>query len=287
MKVRNSKFGHSTVLGPPRAESRGEIRNSRSRRGNAVIAIVVAVLALIFFAFAIVYYVLGQQMLIAKSIGEMLFGGGTSAQAAQSAALEPVDCGNGTSVPRIYLPIIKQAAKQYLGGDEAALIAVISIEAPGFRRDAISGTGAVGLGQFVVPRGPDGEQSLSKYYFQNLLIKRVPRAKYPTVTPAEKESFRQTYPNEGRLQPSPSIFASAHLLGNAIKKHGDLHKGYAEGYNGSTAVRAGYGGRMEKEVASDRVIEVYNNLRKPGGGCKELKDTPGQLGENLRKLTNP
>lgn len=292
MKIRNSKFGHSTVLGPPRAESRGEIRNSATvvaKPGNAIVAIVVAALALIFFAFAIVYYVVfGQQMQMAKSIGEFLFGGGGSAQASPSAAMEPVDCGNGTTVPRIYLPVIKQAAKQYLGGDEAALIAVISIEAPGFDRTAISGTGAVGLGQFVVPgEKSGGAAGLSKNFFQNLPITVVPRAdksKVRRVTPAEKEAFRQNYPQSGRLQPSPSIFASAHLLSIALKNNGgDLRKAYAEGYNGSTHLQAN--GRMEKENAGDRVAVVYDNLRKPGGGCKELKDTPGNLGENIRKLT--
>lgn len=254
------------------------------KRGNAIIAMVVAVLALIFFAFAIVFYVLGQPMQIVKSIGEMLFGGGGSAQAAQSAAMEPVDCGNGTTVPRIYLPIIKQAAKQYLGGDEAALITLISIEAPGFRSDAISRTGAVGLGQFVAPTA----QGIQKDgLFRGLKIIVVPRAdksKKRRVTPAEMDSFRQVYPHEGRLQPNPSIFASAYYFSNALKNNGgDIRKAYAEGYNGSTDIQAN--GKMEKENASERVVEVYNNLRKPGGGCKELKDTPGNLGENIRKLT--
>ncbi|MDP3993249.1 MAG: hypothetical protein Q8Q05_03520 [bacterium] len=261
------------------------ICNSDKRPGNAIIAIVIAVFALIFFAFAIVYYVVfGQQMQMAKSIGEFLFGGGGSAQASPSAAMEPVDCGNGTTVPRIYLPIIKQAAKQYLGGDEAALIALISIEAPGFRRDAISRTGAVGLGQFVAPTA----QGIQKDgLFRGLKIIVVPRAdksKKRRVTPAEMDSFRQVYPHEGRLQPNPSIFASAYYFSNALRNNGgNIGKAYAEGYNGSTEIQAN--GKMEKENAADRVVEVYNNLKKPGGGCKELKDTPGNLGENIRKLT--
>src|SRR3989344_4033352 len=118
----------------------------KKRPGNAIVAIIVGVVALIFFAFAIVYYTYSLLPNMAKSIGEALFGG-SSATA--------------------------QAAERYLGGDEAALIAVISVEAPRFDRTAISGTGAVGLGQFVVPKGPQGAQSLSKFYFQGLPIVRV------------------------------------------------------------------------------------------------------------------
>jgi len=256
----------------------------KKRPGNAIVAIIVGVVALIFFAFAIVYYTYSLLPNMAKSIGEALFGG--SSATAQAAVMKPVDCGTTTKiqVPELYLPVIKQAAKRYLGGDEAALIAVISVEAPRFDRTAISGTGAVGLGQFVVPKGPQGAQSLSKFYFQGLPIVRVPRANPPKVTTSEKQAFRDNYPNEGRLQYSPSIFASAHLLGNAVKKYnGDVGKAYAEGYNGSTAIQSN--GKMEKENASERVVKIYNSLN-TDGGCKALQDTPGKLGEDLRKAAN-
>src|SRR3989344_2282851 len=184
----------------------------KKRPGNAIVAIIVGVVALIFFAFAIVYYTYSLLPNMAKSIGEALFGG--SSATAQAAVMKPVDCGTTTKiqVPELYLPVIKQAA-----------------------------------------------QSLSKFYFQGLPIVRVPRANPPKVTTSEKQAFRDNYPNEGRLQYSPSIFASAHLLGNAVKKYnGDVGKAYAEGYNGSTAIQSN--GKMEKENASEREVKIYNSL---------------------------
>lgn len=257
------------------------------RRGNAILAIIVGVLALIVFAFAIVYYVFTEPMRMAKGLYDTLFGGGTTAQAAQSAVMEPIDC-SGAKIPKIYLPDIKQASKVFLKGNEAALLAVLDIESK-YRADAISGTGAVGLGQFVADTAI-GVQSAG--LFRGLTIKVVPRADKvnKTVTEPEKQIFRQTYGIhgssgifEGRLQPSPSIFASAYYLKNALKDHGnDLHAAYAEGYNRSKKVQSN--GKMEKENAADRVVAVYNKINSDGG-CKALKDTPGKLGEDLRKLT--
>lgn len=254
-----------------------EIRKFRAKPGNAIVAIVIAVFAFIFFAFAIVYFVFAQPMRIAKSIGELLFGGGGSAQAAQSAAFEPVDC-SGTSVPKIYLPVIKHSAQRFLGGDEAIMIALISVES-NFHPKDISDTGAVGIAQFT---GPTAQGIKSAGMFKGLEIVTVPRANFPTVTTAEKLSFLTTYPNEGRLQPNPSIEASAYKIGFAIKKYGDLKEGYAQGYHrfSNDAQKA------DAYSAAEKLVKIYIKI-KADGGCKALQDTPGQLGEDIRKLTNP
>ncbi|MEK7170772.1 MAG: transglycosylase SLT domain-containing protein [Patescibacteria group bacterium] len=245
------------------------------RRGNAIIAIIVGVLALIFFTFAIIYYVFTEPIRMAKSIGEALFGGGGSAQAAQSAALEPVDC-SGTKVPKIYLPVIKQAAKRFLGGDEAVIVALVSIESS-FNAKDISGTGAVGIAQFT---GSTARGTQSAGLFKGLKIITVPRANFPTVTLAEKQSFLAAYPSEGRLQPNPSIEAAAYKMGFAIKKYGGVREGYAQGYHRF----ANESQKADAYSAADKLMKIYEKI-KTDGGCKALKDTPGLLGEDIRKLT--
>ncbi len=251
------------------------------RRGNAIVAIVVGVLALIFFAFAIIYYIFTFLPSAVKAIGETVLGSSAQGQNASLAALRPVDC-SGTSVPKIYLPVIKQAAKRFLGGDEAMIISLISIES-NFRPQAMSGTGAVGIAQFTAPTARGTQEA---GLFKGMTIITVPRADKSSkrlVTAAEQQSFLLTYPNSGRLYPNPSIEAAAYKISFAVKKYGSLREGYAQGYhtigkNGEhqTAAYAG----------ADRLMAIYNRIR-AGGGCRELKDTPGKLGEEIRKLIIP
>jgi len=252
-------------------------RAESGKKGSAVIAVVVGVVAFIFFAFAIVYYQFTLLNYVVKTASELLFGGGTTAGTVSSAVMQPVDC-TGVKIPKIYLPVIKQNAKRFLGGDEAIVIALISIESD-FNYKDLSSTGAVGIAQFT---GPTARDSQGAGMFKGLKIITVPRANFPTVTPAEKLSFLTTYPYEGRLQPSPSIEASAHKIGSAIKKYGGLREGYAQGYHrfsNETEKNAAYS-------AADKLTKVYNKI-KSGGGCKELKGIPGKLGEDIRQITNP
>ncbi|MEK9167674.1 MAG: transglycosylase SLT domain-containing protein [Patescibacteria group bacterium] len=256
------------------------------RRGNAILAIIVGVLALIIFAFAIVYYVFTEPMRMAKSALEMLFGSGGTAQAANMAALKPVDCGNGTSVPPIFLPAIKQAAARYLGGDEAIIIAIIDHESS-FDSKAMSKSGAVGIGQFVAQTAQRiKDKTVNKGdVFKGLDIITVPRAdksKERTVTPAERATFLKDHADSGRLQPVPSIMAVAYEIGRGLEaQKGNLRDAYAINYH-----TLGKNGE-HKTVAyatADKIVKTYEDLKK-NGGCKALKDTPGKLGEDLRKLT--
>lgn len=261
------------------------------RRGNTIIAIVVGVLALIFFTFAIVYYaVYGILPSMAKSAGEALFGGSASAQNTSSVALETVDCAKVAKVPTIYLPYIKQFAKVYLKGDEAVIIAVIKHES-NFRANAISNTGAVGIGQFVAPTAQGLQDSAG--LFKGLTITVVPRADKSDerkVTPAEKVAFLQNEltRDSGRLHPEPSIEALAYKMKNALKaQDGNLREAYAKGYHGWRKNKDGTdnaGDKTAAYAAADEIVKTYKTIT-DGGGCKALKDTPGKLGEDLRKLT--
>jgi hypothetical protein len=249
------------------------------RKGNTVIAIAVGVMALIFFTLALVYYVIGQPMQLLKSLGEMLFGSSTTAQAATSAALKPVDCGAGTNVPQIYLPVIKQASDRYLGGDTAILIAVMNHEST-FNPKAISDTGAVGIGQLTADTARRIQRTSKE--FKELLIVTVPRADKSSkhsVTSAEKTTFLQTHPDSGRLQPVPSIMWMAFEIKRGLDlQGGKLRDAYAINYHT-------LGDDKEAVYATaDKIVKTYNDI-KTAGGCKALKDSPGKIGEDLRKLT--
>lgn len=241
------------------------------KRGNSIIVILVAVSAFMFFIISIVFF---AYTLIPGFVSP--FAGQTMMSSATS-NLETVDCAEA-KIPKLYLPWIKQAAARFLEGDEVIILSVITHES-NFNPVAMSDTGAVGISQFVADTA-NGVKSAG--LFKGLTIIKVPRADKSArslVTPTEKANFLKTYPYEGRLQPLPSIDALAYKVGNAIKKYGDLREGYAQGYhtlgkNGQHSVAA--------YSAADKIMSTYNKL-KESGGCKELKDTPGTLGEELRK----
>ena len=241
-------------------------------RGNSVIVIIVGIMALLIFILSIVFYAFSLIAGFVSPFSSRNLVSGTTAN------LETVDC-SGAKIPKVYLPWIKQSAARFLGGDEAALLAVISIES-NYNREAISSTGAVGLGQFVYPTAVGVQKNAG--LFKGLQLILVPRAdkKDKLVTEAEKQSFRQGYPYEGRLNAEASILATGYYFGNAVKKYnGDIKTAYAEGYNGSNKIQAN--GKTEKENASTRLLAIYNDL-KSGGSCQELNKNPGQLGEELR-----
>lgn len=64
-------------------------------------------------------------------------------------ATSTVSCGEGTSVPAAMMPWVKDAAQKWIGGDEAALIALIDIESSWNPKAANSASRAAGLGQFM------------------------------------------------------------------------------------------------------------------------------------------
>lgn len=230
------------------------MRRQRGSAGTAV-AIVVAILALVFLG-------LGLAILQNWNLATILKAGvegpyqtdGTQSKLAPVG--EMIDC-SGTKVPKRYLPWVKEGANRWVGGDQAALIAVITFESAGWQEKAISNTGAVGLGQFIAAT------ARTKQEFKGLKIITVPRAdksKVRRVTDAEKNVFRTTYPYSGRLQPGPSILASAEYLKYALAAQGgDLYKAYLKVYNNETPPNT---------KAADRVVAIYNSL-KDGGGCKE------------------
>lgn len=252
------------------------------RRGNTIIAIVVAVLALIFFVFALVYYVIYRQINLAKAIGELFIGG--SGSTAQAAVMKPINCG-GVAVPTVYLTYIKQYANRYLGGDYAVIIAVIERES-GFNPKDISNSGAVGIAQFVGPTAQglkdDTEKNIA--LFKGLTITVVPRADKSDkhfVTPAEKAAFLQNFPLSGRLHPLPSIEALAYKMKNALKvQGGNLREAYAINYH--TIGKKGEH-KAAAYAAADKIVATYNKIN-DGGGCQELKDILGKLGEDINKL---
>lgn len=178
---------------------------------------------------------------------------------------EKYSCSDVTKVPKAYMPWVKEAAKKYLGGDEALVIAIVSVENNSWNPKSISSTGAVGIGQFVAKTASQYKIKPWDPFFGMRIIK-VPRAdnvKY-RVTKAEKESFRVKYADSGRLQPGPSIMALAlhfHIL--MKNNNADIKNTYAKYYHT-------YGDDGSQKALADSVAEkLYNNyLKIKASGCK-------------------
>lgn len=218
------------------------------RRPGFVFIIIPIVIIILFLGLAIAFFAYFRIASFAKSSG----GRSDTVLSGQT-----INCADVTQIPKEYFPWVKEGADRWLRGDQAKLVAVITLESK-WKREAISPTGAVGLGQFIA------RTARSKQSFKGYKITTVPRADRVNkrVTEAEKEAFRQNYPTSGRFQPGPSILGTAELLSYALKRaNNDFHKAYAEGYNGEKG--------DAKYRNADKVIAIYKQL-KEGGGCKDV-----------------
>ncbi len=164
------------------------------------------------------------------------------------------DCSNLSNVPSEFIAWIQEAADKYLDGDQAKLAAVIEKESS-WQTDAISDTGAVGLGQFIASTALDRKEfgnNIFRPEDRNGPLLKGTKKTY-TLTPEDKNTFRQKHPEDERLNARKSIMATAEYLAYCLgARNGDFHKAYAEKYNGESGDR--------KYENADRVIGAYNNL---------------------------
>ncbi len=200
-----------------------EYRNKKSKKSFALGCFLVALAILILLLLIIAAGIAAR---INGAIGENVFDRSSTNNGSATNASQ-TDCSKVANVPVQYKAWVADAASKWLGGDQAALIALIQIES-GWRPDAKApGSTAGGLGQFLAS------------------------------TAAGMEEFN--YNSNNRFDPQMSIYATAHYLNIQEKKYpGGLGDAYEFGY---------HGGRTPKEKAAAhaarlRLEQVYNQILK-------------------------
>ena len=167
------------------------------------------------------------------------------------------DCANAAIVPSQYRPWVQDAARKYLHGDEAALIALIKIES-GWNSKSVNPTGiATGLGQFL----PSTARGYPEFVGGD--------DRHGTIWPAGMVYDRSTgHPDDARFDPKRSIYAAAHLFGPLVDRYGSVGDAYDKGYHGGAKL----GGKYAVEAAQGRarLEKAYAQLR--SGDC----DTTGK-----------
>jgi len=171
------------------------------------------------------------------------------------------DCAGVADVPADYYQWVKDAANLRLGGDEAALVALIQIESgwdPTIMNDPSDTSKAAGLGQFLLSTAEGGG--------------------YPEFTGGTDDvgkSWPPADPVTSRLDPERAIYATAHKLGLHLKDSGgDLKTAYVEGYHSycrDLSQPKCVNQKNASEAAGNRLMDKYNEIIN-GGGCK-LKGT--------------
>ena len=190
-----------------------------------------------------------------EKVANALFGGG-------SGGASSVNCANVANVKSEYMEWVKDAAQKWLGGDEAALIAVIQHEST-WNPKARNDSGATGLGQFL----PGTAKGMKEYVGGD--------DGKGTFWP-KGEVLPGNNPDDARYDPKRAIYATAHYLSLGIQRHGGLVNGYELGYHthGSDGSQA-----PNARKARAHVEEIYNKL-KNGGGCQSTgggRTTTGEL----------
>jgi hypothetical protein len=155
-----------------------------------------------------------------------------------------------------YQPWITDAANKYLGGDQAALISMISVESS-WNPNATYQGHATGLGQFE----PGTAGSYPEFVGGD--------DKHGTVWPSGTVYNPSTgHPDDARFDPKRSIYASAHLLSGMIGKYGDLETAYEKGYHTYTNAQQ----EADAKTAGAKLMKTYGDL-KNGGGCIATEPT--------------
>lgn len=217
------------------------------KRGNAIIAVVIAVLVLVLFAFAIVYYaVFGQLFAMDKPTGN---GIGSNCAGSIDYVKDPQ-----------YLVWVKDAASKHLDGDEAILVALIQAESSWDPKNGNSDSSARGLGQFV-----DGTARGFKEYTGG-------DDKHGTIWPVgniyEKPTV-QSHPDDARYDAKRAIYATAHLFSGHMERHNnDPVEAYMKGYHSYRDA----GQEAKARIGANRMMEVYNKLIN-SGGCSQTENS--------------
>jgi hypothetical protein len=165
-----------------------------------------------------------------------------------------VDCSGVATLTNEQYQWVKDASGKYLGGDEAALIALIQIES-GWNPNAQNpSSSAAGLGQFVT----DTARGFPEFTGGD--------DKHGTVWPAGNVyDDPSSHPDDARFDAKRSIYATAHLLGGMIQKYGSLGEAYEKGYHGGNTPEQ----IAEAKKGRQRLEEMYQKLLN-NGGCQQI-----------------
>ncbi len=231
------------------------------------------IMSIIFVIFGIYY-----SNLSFHSKGENLHNSGL-AGTSNSGGGSTTDCSGVASVPAEYLPYVKKAADSWMGGDQAALIAVIQHES-GWRPNAKNSTSsASGLGQFLTSTaGGGGFPEFTGGDDQHGTV-------WPAGTVYQDP---QNHPDDARFEAKRAIFAAAHYLGRLMelpKNHGDIGLTYFNNYHGGGSFAVGSRPYEEGLKGKQDVERIYNAL-KNGNGCKEVASTSGGSGSSSSSDTS-
>lgn len=216
----------------------------------AIMLVVIGLLVLAIIAIVFVFAYIGDRMGAMSGSG-MITG-------------NKVDCSGVASLSADQYQWVKDAASKYLGGDEAALIALIQVES-GWSPNAVnSSSSAAGLGQFITKTargfpefvGGDDKHGIA----------------WPAGQVYDDPSSNSS---DARFDQKRSIYATAHLLGGMIQKYGSLGDAYEYGYhthgNGDAATVAA------AQQARKKLEDIYNSLKTKG--CTQVGGTGNSSGQ--------
>lgn len=160
-----------------------------------------------------------------------------------------ISCANVANVPSTYMPWVKDASAKWLGGDEAALIALIQLESswnPKAMPPAQYNSSAAGLGQFLssTARGMDEFSGGSDGKGKNWPAGKV----YDSAS---------GHDDDARFDPERSIYAAAHYMNQGKFLSVGLREMYIEHYHTAATPAT----RKAAEAGAERLLKVYNQIK--------------------------
>jgi len=173
-----------------------------------------------------------------------------------------VDCSNAVSFNQEYYPWVKDAAEKYLGGDEAALIALIQVESS-WNPQATYGGHASGLGQFIAStaRGyPEFVGGDDKHGI--------------TWSGGKVYDISTGHNDDARFDPKRAIYGASHLFGGNLTRYGSVGAAYQEGYHGyckNMSKQSCVNQLNEAKQGRERLERIYNELK--SGKCTVVGGT--------------
>ncbi len=167
-----------------------------------------AILTTLFFIIAFVLNIVGwvQQQL---RVGENVTNDPSTYQADGGGSQTTKDCNELKKLPAEYRQWLKEAADKYMGGDQAALWALIEVESS-WNRTITNPGGAAGLGQFL----PNTARGWSEF----------------KGTPIYDHA--EGHPDDGRFDAKRSIFGAArYFRDHGFKNGAEIGQAYGVGYH--------------------------------------------------------
>lgn len=253
-------------------------KNKNQKKDGFVLVILVAVIcSMLLVAVFLFSAILSGQFQGVNGGG----GGGTTLANGNT-----LDCSGAASVPADYMPWVKDAAKKYLKGDEALLIAVIQQESgwnpteKNINEDKSKGviTHAVGLGQFQPrtakewPEFAGGDDKNGTAWPAGVIYDGVPPS------------------NDARFDPKRSIYAVAHYLYTSAKSQGgDYFLGYEKVYHGGASGPAARQTLETKYATIKKGCTPTGNggtLVAGGKGCSAIAGNAAAIANQLTKSSD-